>query len=54
MKHLDGRVLTVTCQPGEVIKPDATKVVKEEGFPEHRRIFEKGDLFITLVPRPRR
>jgi DnaJ family protein A protein 2 len=48
VKHLDNRVLAVTATPGEVIKPDDVKVVKEEGFPEHRRIFEKGDLFIMF------
>jgi DnaJ family protein A protein 2 len=35
--------------PGEVIKPDAIKVVKGEGFPEYRRIFNKGDLYVVYV-----
>lgn len=46
LKQLDGRILHVKCNPGEVIAPDSVKVIKEEGFPEHRRIFDKGDLFI--------
>ena len=49
VQHLDGRNLVVTCVPGEVIQPDAVKVVKGEGFPEYRRIFNKGDLFIVYV-----
>ncbi|EDQ91623.1 uncharacterized protein MONBRDRAFT_20146 [Monosiga brevicollis MX1] len=48
VKHLDDRVLAITCRPGEVIQPDAIKIVPEEGFPEHRRIFEKGDLYIRF------
>eukprot|EP00043_Microstomoeca_roanoka_P009257 m.88133 g.88133 ORF g.88133 m.88133 type:complete len:404 (+) comp14530_c1_seq1:231-1442(+) len=46
--HLDGRVLHVKCPPGEVVAPDSIKIVKGEGFPEHRRIFDKGDLFILF------
>ncbi|EGD83213.1 Dnaja4 protein [Salpingoeca rosetta] len=48
LKHLDGRMLHVKCPPGEVIAPDSVKVIKEEGFPEHRRIFDKGDLFVVF------
>lgn len=48
IKQLDGRVLHVKCPPGEVIAPDSMKVIPEEGFPEHRRIFDKGDLFIVF------
>ena len=48
VKHLDGRILHVKCPPGEVIAPDSVKVIKEEGFPMHRRIFDKGDLYISF------
>eukprot|EP00045_Choanoeca_perplexa_P003311 m.29789 g.29789 ORF g.29789 m.29789 type:complete len:406 (-) comp11976_c0_seq1:45-1262(-) len=48
VKHLDGRVLAIKCEAGEVVKPDSLKVVKEEGFPEHRQIFSKGDLYIMF------
>eukprot|EP00730_Choanoeca_flexa_P007469 TRINITY_DN12339_c0_g1_i7.p1 TRINITY_DN12339_c0_g1~~TRINITY_DN12339_c0_g1_i7.p1 ORF type:complete len:415 (+),score=129.29 TRINITY_DN12339_c0_g1_i7:25-1245(+) len=48
IQHLDKRVLAVTCAPGEVVKPDSIKVIKEEGFPEHRQIFSKGDLYMMF------
>lgn len=47
IEHLDGRVLVVNCKAGEIIKPNDVKIVKGEGFPEHRHIFNKGDLYIV-------
>mmetsp|Transcript_5398 Transcript_5398/g.11894 ORF Transcript_5398/g.11894 Transcript_5398/m.11894 type:complete len:435 (+) Transcript_5398:126-1430(+) len=49
VKHLDGRVLKVTTPPGEVIKPDTFKGIKEEGMPIHGRPFQKGNLYIHFV-----
>jgi DnaJ family protein A protein 2 len=46
VEHLDGRVLKVTCPPGKFIQPESVMMIPGEGFPEHRRIFNKGDLFI--------
>lgn len=48
IEHLDKRVLLVTCNPGELIKPNDIKIIKGEGFPEHRQIFNKGDLYIVF------
>jgi DnaJ family protein A protein 2 len=46
IEHLDGRVLKVICPPGKFIRPESVMMIPGEGFPEHRRIFNKGDLFV--------
>lgn len=48
LTHLDGRQLLVKTQPGEVVQPNAVKCIVSEGFPIHRRPFEKGRLFIKF------
>lgn len=44
--HLDGRVLVVESKAGEVVKPDALKMIQGEGMPYHGSPFTKGRLFI--------
>lgn len=46
--HLDGRVLSVTSPPGEVIRSNTLKVVQGEGMPIYRNPFEKGDLLVQF------
>ncbi|CAA2969328.1 dnaJ protein homolog [Olea europaea var. sylvestris] len=46
LSHLDGRKLLIKSQPGEVVKPDSTKAINEEGMPMHGRPFMKGKLYI--------
>lgn len=48
VKHLDDRVIKVTSNAGEVIKPNSFKVVPEEGMPVHTRPFIKGNLYIKF------
>lgn len=48
-KHLDGRILTVSTTPGEVIKPDTFKRINDEGMPIHGRPFMKGNLYIHFT-----
>jgi DnaJ family protein A protein 2 len=48
VEHLDGRTLLVKCPPGRFIQPESLMLIKGEGFPMHRRIFDKGDLFIKF------
>lgn len=48
-KHLDGRVLSVTTPPGEVIKPDTFKCIRDEGMPIHGRPFMKGNLYVHFT-----
>jgi len=46
--HLDNRVLSVSSQPGEVVKPGDVKMVPGEGMPIHKRPYENGRLFIKF------
>lgn len=46
VKHLDGRILEGTIQPGEVIKPEEIKVIEKEGMPEKDRIYLHGHIFV--------
>lgn len=46
--HLDGRLLLVGSQEGDVVKPGAFKAVYDEGMPVHGNPTEKGRLFIQF------
>uniref|UniRef100_A0A3B3BMQ6 DnaJ heat shock protein family (Hsp40) member A1 n=1 Tax=Oryzias melastigma TaxID=30732 RepID=A0A3B3BMQ6_ORYME len=46
VQTLDNRTLLVTSHPGELIKPEDTKCILNEGMPTYRRPFEKGLLVI--------
>lgn len=46
--HLDGRIVVVTTNPGEIIEPNAVKVIQREGMPIKGNQFEKGRLFIKF------
>jgi len=46
--HLDDRVLKITVNPGEVIKPHDTKVIIGEGMPQYKRPFDKGNLYVVF------
>ncbi|XP_022890700.1 dnaJ protein homolog [Olea europaea var. sylvestris] len=46
LSHLDDRHLLIKSQPGEVVKPDSTKAINDEGMPMHGRPFMKGKLYI--------
>ncbi|CAE1286007.1 DNAJA2 [Acanthosepion pharaonis] len=48
LKHLDKRQLLIKSEPGEVFRPGARKVIKEEGMPVYRNTFERGDLIIEF------
>lgn len=48
IKHLDDRYLKVTIIPGEIIKPDQTKCIQNEGMPTYRSPFDKGNLFVKF------
>lgn len=48
VKHLDGRIIRISSNAGEVIKPGSFKVVPEEGMPVHTRPFIKGNLYIKF------
>lgn len=46
--HLDQRKLLIQQTPGQVIKPGDIKSVANEGFPNWKRPFDKGYLFIKF------
>ncbi|XP_005991724.1 dnaJ homolog subfamily A member 1 [Latimeria chalumnae] len=48
VQTLDNRLLMVTSQPGEVIKPGDVKCVLNEGMPIYKDPFEKGKLIIQF------
>eukprot|EP00296_Roombia_truncata_P007701 JP446151.1.p1 GENE.JP446151.1~~JP446151.1.p1 ORF type:complete len:418 (+),score=131.86 JP446151.1:37-1290(+) len=48
VEHLDGRHLLVSSEPGEIIKPGDIKLVSDEGMPQYKRPFDKGNLYIKF------
>lgn len=48
LEHLDGEKLRIKNNPGEVIKPDDIKTVKDKGLPFHKRTFEFGNLYVVF------
>ncbi|KMZ62195.1 hypothetical protein ZOSMA_486G00130 [Zostera marina] len=44
--HLDGRLLHIKSEAGEIIKPNQFKSISDEGMPIHQRPFMKGNLYI--------
>lgn len=48
LTHLDGRVLIVNSQEGDVLKPNEYKVISEEGMPVYKKPSEKGRLIIVF------
>ncbi|MBW0522004.1 hypothetical protein O181_061719 [Austropuccinia psidii MF-1] len=47
IEHLDSRALMVKINPGEVVKPNSTKLVPENGMPSHR-FHTPGDLILSI------
>lgn len=55
LTHLDDRVLIVEGKPGEIVEPNAIRVIRDEGMPLHRNPFVKGRLFVVFeveFPKP--
>jgi DnaJ-class molecular chaperone len=48
LKHLDGRNLVVRSSPGQVIIPDAVKVIDNEGMPHRGDSYQKGKLYVKF------
>jgi len=49
IKTLDGRDITISTKPGEVIKQADIKMVPGEGMPTHKDPFNKGKLIIIFT-----
>ena len=47
--HLDGRVIRVQSEKGQIIKPDATMTVEGMGMPFHKTSYKNGNLFIKFT-----
>jgi len=48
IKHLDDRILVANIQPGEVVKPGDVKCIRGSGMPQHRRPFDRGNLYVQF------
>lgn len=48
IKHLDDRILEANLLPGQVIRPDDVRIIRNEGMPTHRQPYNKGDIFIRF------
>jgi DnaJ-class molecular chaperone len=46
--HLDGRILHIKTEPGDIIRPGVSRYIAGEGMPAHKQIFNKGKLFIDF------
>jgi len=55
IEHLDERVLLVKSKPGDITEEGDIRVINNEGMPQHRNPFIKGNLFIkfsVVWPKP--
>jgi DnaJ homolog subfamily A member 2 len=46
VKHLDDRILEANLLPGQIIRPEDIRIIRNEGMPTHRQPFNRGDLFV--------
>jgi DnaJ family protein A protein 2 len=46
--HLDGSQVRIKNVPGEVIKPDEIKTVKDKGLPFHKQPYNFGNLYVVF------
>jgi len=44
--HLDGRILYVKSEKGDIIIPDDVRTIANEGMPTYKKPYEKGHLYI--------
>lgn len=49
LTHLDGRKLLIKSKPGEIVKPDSSKAINDEGMPVYQTPFMKGNLYIHFT-----
>jgi DnaJ family protein A protein 2 len=48
LMHLDGRMVRVMSQAGEVIQPNSIMTVEGLGMPFHKTNYKHGNLFINF------
>ena len=49
IKHLDGRKVKLTSEPGQVIKPGSMMTCVGLGMPFHKKSYEFGNLFVKFT-----
>ncbi len=47
-KHLDGRVIHVVNEPGEIVNPEQRKTLEDMGMPFYKKSYKYGSLFIDF------
>ena len=47
--HLDGRVIEVSSEDGEIIQPFSWKIIEDEGMPVHGQPSTKGELHVKFT-----
>lgn len=48
IKHLDGRNMVLTQEPGQFLSPGSIRAIEKEGMPIYKNPFEKGNLYVKL------
>uniref|UniRef100_A0A6B2L5I3 J domain-containing protein n=1 Tax=Arcella intermedia TaxID=1963864 RepID=A0A6B2L5I3_9EUKA len=48
VKHLDDRQILIQTSPGDIINPNDSREVRNEGMPIHKRPYEHGNLYIKF------
>jgi len=46
--QLDGRILIIESEPGDIVKPGDIRVIEGEGFPKLKNPYLKGNLYIKF------
>jgi DnaJ family protein A protein 2 len=48
VNHLDNREILVEIPPGDILKPNAARQIRNEGMPYYTRPYQHGNLFIKF------
>lgn len=48
IQHLDKRVLKITSEPGNIVRPGDLKCIRDEGMPYEKNPYQKGGLYIEF------
>ena len=48
LEHLDGRMITITTEPGQLVPPVTSHVIRCEGMPVYGTPHVKGDLYVIF------
>ena len=46
--HLDGKVVRIQGEPGQIIKPDSMMTCEGLGLPFHKTPYKTGNLFVKF------